>query len=634
MLSLIRRRNFYIMLAMDCLLSCAAFFLAFFFRFEFSVPDPQWRLFTQTLPVLIPIKIVCFLACGMYRGMWRYTSLRDLYHVLNGVVVSSLLLTAWVAFSYQLGGYARSIFIIDGLLSLIFLGGIRLLVRVYFVKRGSIGARFFDHFPAGALGKKRLIIAGAGNFGEKVLREIRENPRMFYQVVGFVDDDPCKRGLTIHGVPVLGPISDLGNLLAGKNIEELLIAMSSVKGEVVRRIVEFCKDSGVSYKTLPSIGELIDGRVSIKTLRDVRYEDLLGREPVDLDLGAIMNYLKDQTIVISGAGGSIGSEICRQLIRFNPGRLVLVDAAESNLYNIQMELKHQVGYLDYAAILGNVQDRLLIDRVFERYRPDVVIHAAAYKHVPMLERNPWEAVSNNIVGSKTLMDAAVAARVKKFIMISTDKAVRPTNVMGASKRVCEMMLHLYRGSPTRFMAVRFGNVVGSSGSVVPLFREQIARGGPVTVTHPEVTRFFMTIPEACQLVLQAGALGNGGEIFLLDMGVPLRILDIARDLIRLSGKEPEKDIRISFIGLRQGEKLYEELITQGEGIVKTTHDKIMVLYSDYSARFDETFDFAGYMRMQIENLVRAAEAKDGRAIRTQLKECVPEYTADDGECVI
>ncbi len=633
MLNLLKRRNFYIMLAIDSLLVLAALFLAFYFRFEFTIPKRQWPLLSQLLPLVIPIKISCFLFCGMYRGMWRYTSLRDLYRLLYGVALSSLLLTAVVGLSYRLEGYPRSVFIIDGLLTLVFLVGIRVLVRIYFVKK-AVHSNFFQHAQGETPLKKRLMIAGAGNFGEKVLREIKENPRMFYQAVGFVDDDPYKKGLTIHGVPVLGPVSDLKRLLGETRAEELLIAMSSVKGEVIRRIVESCKEAGVPSKTLPGIGELIDGSVSIKTLRDVRYEDLLGREPVELDVTAIQNYLKNRTILISGAGGSIGSEICRQLIRFHPERLVLVDAAESNLYSIQMELKHKVGYLDYATVLGRVQDRTLMEKIFGKYRPDVVIHAAAYKHVPMLERNPWEAVNNNIVGSKILMETAVAAQVKKFVMISTDKAVRPTNVMGASKRVCEMLLHLYRESGTRFMAVRFGNVVGSSGSVVPLFREQIARGGPVTVTHPEVTRFFMTIPEACQLVLQAGALGRGGEIFILDMGVPVRILDIARDLIRLSGKEPERDIPISFIGLRQGEKLYEELITQGEGIVKTTHDKIMVLYSDYRARFEETFNFGNYIARQIDEMARLAEAKDGRGIRLQFKECVPEYAADDGECII
>jgi FlaA1/EpsC-like NDP-sugar epimerase len=403
----------------------------------------------------------------------------------------------------------------------------------------------------------------------------------------------------------------------------------------MRRIVEMCKECDVPYKTLPGMGEIIDGKVSIKTLRDVNYEDLLGRDPVQLDLAGIRGCLSNRVVMVTGCGGSIGSELCRQVVRFQPRSMIMVDASEANLFHIQMELHHEMRYHHYTPVLAQVQDRRLMEHVFHKYRPAVVFHAAAYKHVPMIERNPWEAVFNNILASRVVMELALEHEVRRFVLVSTDKAVRPTNVMGASKRITELLLQSLQGNGTRFMGVRFGNVVGSSGSVIPLFRRQIEQGGPVTVTDPEVTRYFMTIPEAAELIIQAGAMGEGGEIFILEMGKPVKIAELARDLIRLSGREPGKDIEIIFTGLREGEKLYEELITAGEGIVNTQHKKILVLRANGNWHGQQNQEaYRQWLTGKLDELVEMAGRHDGCAIKQKLQEIVPEYVVRDTECVL
>ena len=474
----------------------------------------------------------------------------------------------------------------------------------------------------------------AGDAGEKILREILDNYQLHYQLAGFVDDDSRKQGRSIHGVPILSSVEKLPMIVENEKIEEVLIAIPSASGEQMRRIVDICKLCGVFYKTLPGIGEIIDGHVSVKVLRDVKYDDLLGRPPVFLDIGSIRNYLDGRTVLVTGCGGSIGSELCRQVIKYQPHSLILVDASEANLFHIQMELQHELYYQKYTTILGHVQDRQLMTSVFQKFRPQVVFHAAAYKHVPMLERNPWEAVTNNIAGSQVVMELAVEYGVKRFVLVSTDKAVKPANVMGASKRVAELLLQSFQGNGTKFMAVRFGNVVGSSGSVIPLFRRQIEQGGPVTVTHPDVNRYFMTIPEAAQMIIQAGAMGEGGEVFILRMGTPVKILDMARDLIRLSGKEPDKDIKIVFTGLREGEKLYEELITVGEGIVPTKHEKIMVLRSDgFSNGLKSPAELHDWLNSELKQLYDLSLRHDSPAIKRKLQEIVPEYSPQETESI-
>jgi FlaA1/EpsC-like NDP-sugar epimerase len=480
-----------------------------------------------------------------------------------------------------------------------------------------------------------VLIIGAGATGEKILREILENYQLQYRVIGFIDDDPEKQGRSIHGIRVIGNVEKIEQILKKEDVQEILIAMPSARGDQIRRVVEACKDSNVSYKTLPGMGELIDGRVSVKVLRDISYEDLLGRPPVNLNIPSIRNYLDGKTVLITGCGGSIGSELCRQVIRFQPRSIILLDASETNLFNIQMEMQNERYFRNCETVLGHVQDKNLMNDIFKKYKPQVVFHAAAYKHVPMQEKNPWEAVFNNIIGSRVTMDMSIKHHVERFVLVSTDKAVRPTNVMGASKRVTELIMQSAQGNDTRLMAVRFGNVVGSSGSVIPVFRRQIERGGPVTVTHPEVNRYFMTIPEAAQMILQAGAMGEGGEVFILRMGTPVKIVDMARDLIRLSGKEPDVDIKIIYTGLRDGEKLYEELIAVGEDILPTVHEKVMVLRSSHQPGegkiLQESREILG---KNIDELVKDALRHDSRAIKKKLKEIVPEYTPQENESVL
>ena len=615
--------HFYLMLLGDGLLFAGALVLAYLFRFEFSLDSFFAEQLKAMLMLTIPLKLSTFLLFGLYQGMWRYTSTRDFWRLLQASAVSTLLIMAFILIVHRFEGYSRAVFLMDGGLSFLFTGGLRMVIRSFFTmrERNDQGA------SAPVVHRKRILIIGAGSAGEKILREIIENDHLRYSVVGFIDEDPRKHSRAIHGIPVLGSLNEIARIVDRQDIEEILIAIPSATGDQIRRIVQVCEACGIAYKTLPGIGELIDGRVSIKTLRDVNYEDLLGRSPVQLDMGEIRGYIDGRTVLITGCGGSIGAELCRQIVRFQPQTLILLDASESNLFHIELELRNKLHFDRCRAVLGFVQNEKLMTSVFRKYHPQVVFHAAAYKHVPMLEKNPWEAVFNNIIGSRVLMEVARREGAERFVLVSTDKAVRPTNVMGASKRVTELLLQTFQDGATRFMAVRFGNVVGSSGSVIPVFRSQIEQGGPVTVTHPEVRRFFMTIPEAAQLILQAGALGEGGEIFLLKMGTPVKILDMARDLIRLSGREPDKDVQIAFTGLRDGEKLYEELITEGEGIVPTKHEKIMVLRAD--DRNDLSLsprELSAFLDVRLRELHLAADRFDAPAIKRKLQEIVPEYT--------
>jgi FlaA1/EpsC-like NDP-sugar epimerase len=568
--------------------------------------------------------------------MWRYTSVSDFWRLLHAVIFSEITIIALIAFLYHFHGYPRSVFLLDGLIAIVLTGGMRLFIRSFYSSQDFPFAwtrSFFLPFGGEKNQGKPVIIIGAGDAGEKVAREILENGHKLYFLVGFVDDDERKIGRLVHGVPVLGEVEDLPQLIQKHGVEEVLIAIPSASGKQMRRIVRICDKADIKFKTLPGLKDLIDGKVSIKALRDVSYEDLLGRPQVQLDSQEISDYLKDKVVLVTGAGGSIGSELCRQIIRFDPELLVLVDSGEANLYSVQMELHHEFGFTRYRTVLAQVQDKKLMERIFANYSPQVVFHAAAYKHVPMLEISPWQAVYNNIQGTQTIMEVAVSYKTERFVLVSTDKAVRPTNVMGASKRVTELLMHTFKGGHTKFMAVRFGNVVGSSGSVIPLFRRQIEKGGPVTVTHPDVTRYFMTIPEAAQLILQAGSMGERGEVFILEMGTPVKIADMARDLIRLCGKEPDEDIEIVFTGLRPGEKLYEELITEGEGIVSTWHEKIMVLKPE-AEDIVQSNKGREWLIKQIEELLFLACRFEARAIKMKLKEIVPEYEPKESESVV
>ena len=631
MRNLIRDRHFFYMLFMDAFLVVTCLFLAFLIRFEFSIPKNYLHTFTQIWPYVLPVKICTFFFFKLYKGMWRYTSLVDLMNVFKAVFTSSLLIILALLMIHRFQGYPRSVFIMDGFLTFIAVGGIRVVIRLYFAHK--MGMEFFPSIRSREYKGKRLLIMGAGDAGEKVLREIRDNPGLKLDPIGVLDDDIDKQGKTIHGVPVLGTLEDIDR--SEENFDEILIAIPSGRGDKMRQIVKICERTGKPYKTVPNIGELIDGKVSVKTVRDVTIADLLHRNEVSLDRQGIKGYLHRKRILVTGAGGSIGSELVRQICRFHPEALALLDVNELNLFRVQMECEQRFAYVLTSSFLVDIRNRKDVERIFRQFHPQVVFHAAAYKHVPIQERHPWEAVFNNVLGSRNLLEMVLDNGVDRFVLVSTDKAVRPVSVMGATKRVAEMLVESRaqsvkgkaqsaerRAQGARFMSVRFGNVIGSSGSAVTIFQEQIARGGPVTVTHPEITRYFMSVPEAAQLILQAGGMGEGGEIFILEMGRPIRIIDMARDLIRLHGFEPERDIPIQFIGLRPGEKLYEELITEGEGIVETEHKKILVLRGNS----------CDLMRLnsQIDELLAIARTYDAGGIKRKLKEIVPEYRPQGG----
>ncbi|MFY9149557.1 MAG: nucleoside-diphosphate sugar epimerase/dehydratase [Smithellaceae bacterium] len=634
MVSLAQLKNpkFYLLIFLDIVFFVVSLFLAYLARHEIGFDAGHFQQFAGVLTWVVPLKILVFLLSGLYAGMWRFTSLRDLRRLAVACLFSTALIILLLFAFPRFQGFSRSVFFVDGILTFILTGGVRLAIRYYYAGQGKNNNA--DRVTR-SWRQKRVLIVGAGRAGEKILREIMENKALNYNVLGFIDDDPAKHGLSIHGVRVLGDVACLEQITAILDVEQIFIALPSADGDTTRRIVEACLKTGISHKILPGIGELIDGRVSTKMLRDINYEDLLGRKPAQLDNRGIRDYLDSRVVLVTGCGGSIGSELCRQIVKYQPAKLILLDAGELNLFKIQMELRHELYMSKFEPVLGQVQDSRLIDKVFEKFQPEVVFHAAAYKHVPMIETNPWQAVDNNIVGSRVVMDAAIRHNVGRFVLVSTDKAVRPTNVMGASKRVTELIMQCSQGNGTKFVAVRFGNVVGSSGSVIPFFRRQIAHGGPVTVTHPEVNRFFMTIPEAAQMILQAGMMGEGGEIFLLKMGTPVKIADMARDLIRLSGKEPDEDIKIVYTGLREGEKLYEELITEGEDILPTTHKNVMVLKSNgLSANTSCHEETRLNLYRQIDELMSLARSYDARAIKAKLKEIVPEYTPQNNDSVL
>ncbi|MFC1868088.1 polysaccharide biosynthesis protein [Thermodesulfobacteriota bacterium] len=619
-------KNFFLIFIFDVILVAFAWYFAHLLRFNFSIQQDTFYTLKRILPLIIIIKIMTFFLFDLYQGMWRYTSLTDLVSILKATSVASIIIILMTIFVHRFSGFSRSIFIIDWGLTLFLIAGSRVGIRLYFwLGAGDESARlggrgfFSSLFGHNRKGKKLLII-GAGDCGEKISREIHDNPHLGYQVMGFIDDDPLKTDRRIHGIPVLGNREELKYFSKHLDAEELLIAMPSVSSKDMRNIVVRCEESGVPFKTVPGMGELIDGRVTVKAIRDVSYRDLLGREPVNLSDEQIGGCLKGKRILITGAGGSIGSELCRQVCRYSPESVILYERAESPLYEIELELKENFQYVKIVPMLADILDIIQLEMVFEEKKPHVVFHAAAYKHVPMLELNPWEAVSNNVIGTRNVIEIAREFNVERFVLVSTDKAVRPANVMGASKRLAELLVQGQNGcevSDTKFITVRFGNVVGSVGSVVPLFKRQIEKGGPVTVTDPEITRYFMTIPEASQLILQAGSMGNGGEIFILDMGIPIKIADMAEDLIRLSGFEPHTDIEIKYIGLRPGEKLSEELITEDEGIVETSHEKIMVLRGQ-ACEMD-------VLNGKLEHITELMIKQDGEGIKTALRDMLPEY---------
>ncbi len=522
--------------------------------------------------VIVVVNLAVFVLFGFYNRWWRYVSTRDMWRAALGVTVGSIsaYLVVNVIFPFHELRVPRGAAIMDWLLLLAFVAAARLLARTV-IERPAAGNLL-------ARGRE-VIIVGAGDAGQLVIRELQRSRALDYTAIGLVDDDPRKKNLRVHGVRVLGATDDLAHILRDNKPDELLIALPSAAGETRQSIVTIARDAGVPVKTLPGLYELISGDHNLAgQIRPVQVEDILGREPVEVDLARIGAYLAGQTVLVTGAGGSIGSELCRQIARRGAGRIVLVDQAETPLYEIERELVDERDFPAAIPVLADITNEARLRHIFERYRPAVVFHAAAYKHVPLMEANPLESVRNNVLATKTLADVAVEYGVERFVLISTDKALNPRAVYGQCKALCEWIVEGYGAHedvPTVFTAVRFGNVLGSAGSVIQIFRRQILKGGPVTVTHPEMTRYFMTTPEAVSLVVQAGAIGGQGQLFVLDMGDPVPIVDLARNMIRLSGKEPERDVAIEFVGVRPGEKLHEELWGEAETVTPTEHPKIM-----------------------------------------------------------
>jgi len=566
-----RVRRIIALMLVDAVLINLAMYLALILRFDgFSkIPAAHLASSYQLLPLFTGVLVLTFYFTGLYNRLWRYASIGELLAVTSTVSLGSVIAIA-AAYFFSAGTlqFSRGVFVLQWLLNVFLIGGSRLgwrLLRDYGLK------------PGPTKGGKPILIVGAGDAGAMVAKELKNHYNGQINLVGFIDDDPSKKKLQILGSLVLGGREEIPDIVKQHGVQEIVLAMPSAEGKMIREVVEICHKTDAGVKTIPGMYDLLEGNVTINQIREVQVEDLLGRAPVKVDLDSISHYLKGEVVLLTGAGGSIGSELCRQVAGFSPKKLLLLDVSENNVYDIEMELSNSFPQLDIYPIVKDVRDEQAVEQVFKLHNPKVVFHAAAHKHVPLMEVNPEEAIKNNVMGTYNVASAADKFGANKFVFVSTDKAVNPTSIMGASKRVAEMVIqHLDTVSSTNFVAVRFGNVLGSRGSVVPLFKKQIAEGGPVTVTHEEMVRYFMTIPEAVQLVIQAGAMAKGGEIFVLDMGEPVKIMDLAESLIRLSGFEPQEDIEIVVTGIRPGEKLYEELLTDEEGVNATNHKRIFV----------------------------------------------------------
>lgn len=611
----------------DLIAAIAVWWLAYLFRFNFDIPAAYQAIAVETLPWVAVIQMVTFLGFGLYRGIWRYASLHDLGRILLAVLVAAATVPLVLFMLQILVGVPRSVLILDPILLLLVMGGSRLAYRLW-KERHLYGSMRPQGNP--------VLVLGAGVAAVGLIKQLNQSAE--WRIGGLLDDNPKKHGMILHGFKVMGKINDLAVLAERLAIGHAIIAMPSATPQERRRVLEICSAAGVRALTIPSYDDLISGKITVSQIRKVELDDLLGREQVVLDSDGLHTLLTGETILVTGAGGSIGSELCRQIMRFNPGHLVLFELNEFALYTAEQEFLSAFPHIPMSFVIGDIKDGDRLEQIFSRFRPSVVFHAAAYKHVPLMEQeNAWQAVLNNVMGTKILARVAVAHAVRKFVMVSTDKAVNPTNVMGASKRLAEMVCQAMQrpfamqtdtarhsensgqSEGTRFVIVRFGNVLGSTGSVIPKFREQIAKGGPVTVTHPEITRYFMSIPEAAQLVLQAGLMGGrngGGEIFVLDMGEPVRIADLAKDMIRLSGLS-EDSIKIEFTGLRAGEKLYEELLADDENTLPTPHPRLRIAQA---RQVDEAWLLA------LTEWMMDKPVRDDAEVKQALVKWVPEYS--------
>ncbi|WMM24317.1 nucleoside-diphosphate sugar epimerase/dehydratase [Tissierella sp. MB52-C2] len=611
-----KKRSF-ILFILDTILINISYILSLYIRFEGDIVGTQFlEYFTKYKEHFIyitVIKLVIFLYFKLYKSVWKYASIEELINIVVASIVSNAAILSYM-FIMQ-SNLPRSIYILATLLDMVLIGGIRFSSRAV----NSIGGGILNRDN-----QKKIMIIGGGDAGAMVIREYKNHTQLNSKPVAIIDDSEKKQGQMINGVQVVGKRIDIPTVAEKLKIDEIIIAMPSASKKEIRDIVEISKTTKAKLKIVPGMFELIDGKVSIKNIREVDIEDLLGREEIKTDLKEISSYITNKTVLVTGGGGSIGSELCRQIANFSPKKLVILDIYENNAYDIQNELLRKHKDLNLRTVIASIRDKDRIVELMNNEKPQVVFHAAAHKHVPLMEDSPKEAIKNNVFGTLNLAQAADKAGVDKFVMISTDKAVNPTNIMGASKRMCEMIIQSMNSvSKTDFVAVRFGNVLGSNGSVIPLFKKQIAEGGPVTVTHKDVIRYFMTIPEAVQLVIQAGAMANGGEIFILDMGEPVRIIDLAKDLIRLSGFEPDVDIPIVITGLRPGEKLFEELLLDEEGLSATKHDKIFIGKPTFT-------DYKLLLRL-LESANRIIKIGTDEDIKNYVKTIVPNYRENNEE---
>ena len=591
----------------DVLAAGLVWWLAYLLRFNFDIPEVYRNDHWYTMLWVVPMQGFVFWLSGLYRGIWRYASVADLRRIFFAVLASTALITLTLLLFRFKSVVPRSVLIIDPLLLMMVMGGSRLLYRLW-KENLLVGDIHLRGEP--------VLVLGAGQAGISLAKELARSNA--WHQVGFLDDEAGNQGRSINGIKVLGKLDSLPRWAHRYGVKQIIIAMPSATHQVRKQIIDLANQSDIKALTVPSFDDLLSGRVAISQLRPIELDDLLGRDPVHLDEAGLHELLADKVVLVTGAGGSIGSELCRQIIRFKPGALLLFEASEFALYNMEQELSSAFPQLKLICLAGDVRDASRVEQVFAEFKPSVVFHAAAYKHVPLMEhQNVWQAVRNNVFGTWCVASTAQRHFAAKFVLISTDKAVNPTNVMGTTKRLAEMVCQgLQKNSGTQFVMVRFGNVLGSTGSVIPKFREQIAKGGPITVTHADITRYFMSIPEAAQLVLQAGLMGQGGKIFVLDMGEPVKIVDLARDLIRLSGLK-EEDIKIEYTGLRPGEKLYEELLADSEHTLETPHPKLRIAQARNvdAAWVNELLEWVGF----------ANEVWPDDVVKKKLQQLVPEY---------
>lgn len=600
----------YILVLIDGILVNLSYILAIYFRYEYYVFLDVVNNYEKIAIIFTIIYLTSFYFFKLYESIWNYASIDEFMLVIGGCITGNIL--ASISSSLLKTDFSYSVSILSGIFVILSVVGFRVSFRIY--------SRFTNilDIKSNGCNLKRTLIIGAGEAAILVIKEMKNNKNSEYNPIALIDDNEYKVGKSILGIKIEGTREDIAKVCKEREIENIIFAAPSMSEEDKKEILDICKQTDCRVQMIPSIYSVIDGKVSLSQIKDVDIEDLLGRDPIELEMKGISRYIKNKTVLVTGGGGSIGSELCRQISKFNPHRLIIFDIYENNAYDIQNELKYKYPNLNLLVLIGSVRDKKRLEQVFNTYNPNIVFHAAAHKHVPLMEDSPMEAIKNNAFGTLNVVECSDKYKSERFVLISTDKAVNPTNVMGATKRICEMIIQSYdKVSKTKFVAVRFGNVLGSNGSVIPLFKKQISRGGPITVTDKNIIRYFMTIPEASQLVLQAGAFANGGEIFVLDMGEPVKIYDLAYDLIKLSGYEPNKDINIEITGLRPGEKLYEELLMSEEGLKNTKHKKIFI--------GKPTFTDINILKEKLEDLMEIIEKDDIDELISKIEEIVPTY---------